>query len=164
MDTGMVRSPPFPQPIACSSPSLEGAEADPLHGQSGQEEDKMGHSEFDPAIRDRRPWNVGRMVGAKRALKPQQVWAVRFWLDRERRLRDRALFDLAIDSKLRGCDIVKIRLGENESHCYATENRPAGPVRVARSGSLQSPDLAGTKRRYARRLRLPEQDRPREAH
>jgi len=72
----------------------------------------MGHSEFDPASRERRPWNAGRMVGAKRALKPQQVWAIRFWLDRERRLRDRALFDLAIDSKLRGCDVVKIRIGE----------------------------------------------------
>jgi hypothetical protein len=54
--------------------------------------------------------------------------------------------------------------GENESHCHAAEDRPAGPVRVARSGSLQSSGLAGTKRRYARRLRLPEQDRPREAH
>ena len=72
----------------------------------------MGHSEFDPAIRERRPWNAGRMVGAKRALKPQQVWAIRFWLDREGRLRDRALFDLAIDSKLRRCDIVTIRIGE----------------------------------------------------
>src|SRR5690348_4777317 len=84
----------------------------PPRGQSGQQEDKMGHSEFGPAIRERRPWNAGRMVGAKRALKPQQVWAIRFWLDRERRLRDRALFDLAIDSKLRGCDIVKIQIGE----------------------------------------------------
>ena len=45
----------------------------------------MGHSEYDPAAKDRRPWNAGRMVGAKRALKPQQVWAIRFWLDRERR-------------------------------------------------------------------------------
>jgi len=35
------------------------------------------------------------------------VWAIRFWLDSERRLRDRAMFDLAIDSKLRGCDVVK---------------------------------------------------------
>jgi hypothetical protein len=52
------------------------------------------------------------MVGAKRALKPQQVWAIRFWLEREGRLRDRALFDLAIDSKLRGCDVAKIRIGE----------------------------------------------------
>jgi hypothetical protein len=38
----------------------------------------MGHSEFDPAIRERRPWNAGRIIGAKRALKPQQVWAIRF--------------------------------------------------------------------------------------
>ena len=72
----------------------------------------MGHSEFDPASRERRPWNAGKVVGAKRALKPRQVWAIRFRLDRERRLRDRALFDSAIDSKLRGCDVVKIRIGE----------------------------------------------------
>lgn len=72
----------------------------------------MGHSAFDPAFAERRPWNAGRKLGAKRALKQQQVWAIRFWLDRERRLRDRALFDLAIDSKLRGCDVVKVRIGE----------------------------------------------------
>jgi len=42
----------------------------------------MGHSEYDPAVKERRPWNAGRMVGAKRALKPQQVWAIRFWLER----------------------------------------------------------------------------------
>lgn len=39
-------------------------------------------------------------------------WAVRFFLDREERLRDRALFDLAIDSKLRGCDLVKLKIGD----------------------------------------------------
>ena len=72
----------------------------------------MGHSEYDPASRERRAWNAGRKLGAKRALKPQQVWAIRFWLDRERRLPDRALFDLAIDSKLRGCDVVKVRIGD----------------------------------------------------
>ncbi|WP_337997714.1 hypothetical protein [Oleispirillum naphthae] len=72
----------------------------------------MGLSEFDPEVRDRRPWNADRYIGAKRALKPQQVWAIRFWLDRERRLRDRAMFDLAIDSKLRGCDIVKMKIGD----------------------------------------------------
>ncbi|MCB8877943.1 tyrosine-type recombinase/integrase [Acidisoma silvae] len=52
------------------------------------------------------------MVGAKRALKPQQVWAIRFWLDSHRRMRDRAMFDLAIDSKLRGCDIVRMRISD----------------------------------------------------
>jgi integrase len=72
----------------------------------------MRHSEYDPGINDRPPWNAGRKIGAKRALKPQQVWAIRFWLDREYRLRDRAMFDLAIDSKLRGCDVVKIKIGE----------------------------------------------------
>ena len=72
----------------------------------------MGHSEFDPAGQERRPWTAGRMVGAKKALKPQQVWAIRFWLDSKRRMRDRAMFDLAIDSKLRGCDIVRIRIGD----------------------------------------------------
>ena len=51
-------------------------------------------------------------MGAKRAPKPQQVWAIRFWLDQHRRLRDRALFDLAIDGKLRGCDVVKMRIGD----------------------------------------------------
>jgi hypothetical protein len=69
----------------------------------------MGYSEYDPGVRDQRAWNAGRKLGAKRALKPQQVWAVRFWLDCQRRVRDRAMLDLAIDSKLRGCDIVKIR-------------------------------------------------------
>src|SRR3954454_15862385 len=72
----------------------------------------MGHSEYDPGFKERRAWNAGRKLGAKRALKPQQVWAIRFWLDREGRVRDRAMFDLAIDSKLRGCDIVKVRIGD----------------------------------------------------
>ena len=72
----------------------------------------MGHSEYDPAAKERRPSNLGRMIGAKRALKPRQVWTIRFRLDRERRLRDRAIFDLAIDGKLRGCDLVKVKIGD----------------------------------------------------
>src|SRR6202044_3656271 len=67
---------------------------------------------YDPGAKDLRPWNAGRKIGAKRALKPQQVWAIRFWLDNERRLRDRAMFDLALDSKLRGCDVVKSKIGD----------------------------------------------------
>ena len=72
----------------------------------------MGHSEYDPASQERRAWNAGRKLGTKRPLKPQQVWAIRFWLNGKRRLRDRALFDVAIDSKLRGCDLVKLRIGD----------------------------------------------------
>jgi hypothetical protein len=69
----------------------------------------MGHSHHDLAAYERRPWNLGRLVGAKRALKRQQVWAIRFWLDGERRLRNLALFNLAMESKLRGCDFVRPR-------------------------------------------------------
>jgi integrase len=72
----------------------------------------MGHSKYDPGAKNREPWNAGRTIGAKKALKPQQVWAIRFWLEREQRIRDHAMFDLAIDSKLRGCDIVKIKIGD----------------------------------------------------
>ncbi|MCE7795374.1 tyrosine-type recombinase/integrase [Sphingobium sufflavum] len=72
----------------------------------------MGYSEFDPAAKERPAWNAGRKVGAKKALKPRQIWAVRFFLDQNRRVRDRALFDLAIDSKLRGCDLVKMKIGD----------------------------------------------------
>lgn len=72
----------------------------------------MGHSTFDPATSVKRAWNAGRVVGAKRALKPPQVWAIRFWLDHQGRLRDRALFDFAIDSKLRGSDVVKVKIGD----------------------------------------------------
>lgn len=72
----------------------------------------MGHSQSDPGYDNRRPWNAGRLVGAKRAFKVKQIWAIRFHLDHELRFRDRALLDLAIDSKLRGCDLVKLRIGD----------------------------------------------------
>jgi integrase len=72
----------------------------------------MGVSDLDPGARERRPWNAGNMVGAKRPLRPRDVWAIRFFLDEHRRLRDRALFDQAIESKLRGCDIVKMMIGD----------------------------------------------------
>lgn len=51
-------------------------------------------------------------MGPKRPLKPRDIWAIRFYLDEHGRMRDRALFDLAIDSKLRGRDLVKIRIGD----------------------------------------------------
>ena len=72
----------------------------------------MGLSEFDLAAPERVSWNAGRKVGAKRALKPHQIWVIRFFLDPHGRTRDRALFDLAIDSKLRGGDLVKIKIGD----------------------------------------------------
>jgi len=65
-----------------------------------------------PTTRPMVPWNKGAFVGPKPPLKPKQVWSIRLNLQREHRLRDLALFDVAIDSKLRGCDLVQLRIGE----------------------------------------------------
>jgi integrase len=56
------------------------------------------------------PWNKGRLVGQKLLLKLREIWAIRIRLQLSERLRDLALFNLAIDSKLRGCDLVNLRV------------------------------------------------------
>ena len=58
------------------------------------------------------PWNKGRLIGQKRPLKPKEVWAIRVGLQLERRSRDLALFNLAIDSKRRGCDLVRLTVND----------------------------------------------------
>jgi hypothetical protein len=83
MSASAFSSPKAVWPISASLPKVERKAPFFSPGRWWPEKEKaMGHSEYDPAAKDRRPWNVGRMVGAKRALKPQQVWAIRFWLDR----------------------------------------------------------------------------------
>jgi len=58
------------------------------------------------------PWNKGRLTGQKCPLKPKKVWAIRVRLQLEHRARDLALFNLAIDSKLRGCDLVRLQVDD----------------------------------------------------
>ena len=66
-----------------------------------------------PVPRPRPPaWNRGRIVGQKRALLPRHVWAIRVRLEMAGRVRDLALFNMAIDSKLRGCDLVRLRAAD----------------------------------------------------
>jgi integrase len=57
-------------------------------------------------------WNKGRLTGQKRPLKPKDVWAIRVRLQLQHRRRDLALFNLAIDSKLRGCDLVRLQVND----------------------------------------------------
>jgi hypothetical protein len=64
----------------------------------------------------RRPWNKGKLTGAKPPLRPKHVWSIRTKLQIEGRLRDLAMFNLAIDSKLRGCDVVAIKVEDVEIH------------------------------------------------
>lgn len=60
----------------------------------------------------KKPWNAGRIVGAKAPLKPKHIWAIRQQLKSAGRVRDLALFNLALDAKLRGCDLVRLRLSD----------------------------------------------------
>ena len=60
----------------------------------------------------RTPWNKGRLTGQKRPLKPKDMWTIRVRLQLEGRRRDLALFNLAIDSKLRGCDLVRLQVDD----------------------------------------------------
>ena len=58
------------------------------------------------------PWNRGRIIGPKPPLKPRHIWAIRTRLQHDGHVRDIALFNVAIDSKLRGCDLVKLRVAD----------------------------------------------------
>ena len=63
-------------------------------------------------IPSRKAWNNGRIIGQKRPLLPKHVWAIRVRLELAHATRDLALFNTAIDSKLRGCDLVKLRVAD----------------------------------------------------
>jgi hypothetical protein len=60
----------------------------------------------------REPWNKGRLIGQKRPLKPKDVWTIRVRLQLEGRTRDLAMFNLAVDSKLRACDLVRLKIDD----------------------------------------------------
>ena len=67
------------------------------------------------------PWNKGKLTGAKPPLLQKHVWAIRTKLQIEQRTRDLALFNLAIDSKLRGCDVVALKLEDVAPNGYCAD-------------------------------------------
>ena len=64
----------------------------------------------EPTTVSKVPWNKGKMIGSKPPLRIKNVWSIRTKLQVDGRLRDLAMFNLAIDSKLRGCDVVALRV------------------------------------------------------
>jgi uncharacterized cupin superfamily protein len=80
------------------------------------------------------PWNKGELIGAKPPLRPSQVWSIRTRLLIERRTRDLALFNLAIDRKLRGCDIVALRVGDVAPNGYAVDRATVRQKKTGRPG------------------------------
>ena len=69
----------------------------------------------------RAPWNKGKLIGAKPPLRPKHVWSIRTKLQVEGRTRDLAMFNLAIDSKLRGCDVVALKVEDIAPTGYAPD-------------------------------------------
>ena len=67
------------------------------------------------------PWNKGQLTGAKPPLRQKHVWAIRSMLQIDRCSRELAMFNLAIDSKLRGCDVVAIKVGDIAPNGYAID-------------------------------------------
>ena len=100
-----------------------------------------------PAIRALRPaWNKGRIVGQKLPLKPKHVWAIRVRLELAENHRDIALFNMAIDSKLRGCDLVRMKVadvmasGQIKERASVLQSKTQKPVRfeISRERVLRS--------------------------
>jgi integrase len=73
------------------------------------------------ATHERMPWNKGKLTGAKPPFRPKHVWSIRTKLQLEGRLRDLAMFNLAIDSKLRGCDVVALRVEDIAPNGYSND-------------------------------------------
>jgi integrase len=74
-----------------------------------------------PVASKRIPWNKGKLTGAKSPLRPKHVWSIRTKLQMADRKRDLALFNLAIDSKLRGCDVIAFKVEDIAPHGYAID-------------------------------------------
>src|ERR1700761_925957 len=78
------------------------------------------HGHCGPANK-RTPWNKGKLIGARPPLRPKHVWAIRTRLLLEGRIRDLALFNLVIDSKLRGCDVVAVKVEDIAPNGYTVD-------------------------------------------
>ena len=74
-----------------------------------------------PTASKRMPWNKGKLTGAKPPLRPKHVWSIRTKLQVEGRTRDLAMFNLAIDSKLRGCDVVALKVEDVAPNGYSVD-------------------------------------------
>ena len=88
-----------------------------------------------PSIAKHVPWNKGKLIGPKPPLRPKHVWAIRTKLQIDRQVRDLALFNLAVDSKLRGCDLVAIKVDHVAPNGYAADRATVRQRKTGRSMS-----------------------------
>ena len=96
-----------------------------------------------PALSKHVPWNKGKIVGAKPPLRPKHVWSIRTKLQVEGRMRDLALFNVAIDSKLRGRDVVALKVDDLAPGGYSADR---ATVRQRKTGRPVKSDLTESTR------------------
>lgn len=104
---------------------------------------------MDTAIQVRRPWNKGLIVGQKRPLLARQVWSIRVRLEMLASARDLALFNLAIDSKLRASDLVRLKV---EDVCSGRLVRDRGVVIQRKTGRPVQFEITEVTRQWVERL------------
>jgi hypothetical protein len=80
----------------------------------------------------RQPWNKGKLIGQKPPLRPKHVWSIRTRLQMDGRTRDLAIFNLAIDSKLQGCDVVALRVEDVALSGYAVDRATVRQKKTSR--------------------------------
>ena len=90
----------------------------------------------------RTPWNKGKLIGAKPPLRPSHVWSIRTKLQIEGRKRDLALFNFAIDSKLRGCDVVAVRVDDVAPSGYSMDRATVRQKKTGRPVRFELTDQA----------------------
>ena len=90
------------------------------------------------------PWSKGKIVGAKPPLRPKHVWYIRTKLQVEGRTRDLALFNVAIDSKLRGCDVVALKVDEVAPSGYAADRASVRQKKTGRPVKFELAELTRT--------------------
>ena len=89
----------------------------------------------------RKPWNKGKLTGAKPPLRLKHVWSIRTKLQIEGRARDLAMFNLAIDSKLRGCDVVAIKVEDIAASGYAADRATVRQKKTGRPVRFELSEL-----------------------
>ena len=84
------------------------------------------------------PWNKGKLIGARPPLRPKHVWSIRTRLLLEGRVRDLAMFNVAIDSKLRGCDVVALKVEDVAPNGYAIDRATVRQKKTGRKHPVRA--------------------------
>ncbi len=89
------------------------------------------------ATQHREPWNKGKLVGQKPPLKLRDIWSIRIHLQNAHHVRHLAMFNLAIDSKLRGCDVVAIRVEDVAAGGYTADRATVRQKKTGRPARFE---------------------------